>query len=154
MALSSSDVKEIYTWLSVGWPTVLKPGAPDEFVRMKCREIMHDFGTYDIGQIREAVDRCRRNSDKFPTSKAIMNEIKWIQAAEAAKRKAENPDDEGWPMEIIYPDGHEACYGVFNRSQFVNHAKNPEHLQPEEWRRRFMKRRQQIYKRLQEEARA
>ena len=143
MALSSSDVKELYTWLSAGWPTVIRPGAPEEFVRMKCRELLHDFGGYDLETVREAIERCRKYGDKFPTTKAILNEIAWIYK----QREAAKPEDEryGWPMEIVYPDGHEACYGVFTRERFVNHPKNTEHLQPEEWRRRFLKRRQQIY---------
>ena len=147
MALSNKDAAELYTWLSAGWPTVLKPGAPDDFVRAKVRELLHDFGTYDIDMVREAVNRCRECSEKFPTSKAILNEIKCIQQAERAKKRAEDTDGP-WPMLIIYDDGYEACYGQFDRDIFVNHPKNTEHLEPEEWLRRFDKRRDRILERM------
>ena len=150
MALSNQDIREIYTWLSAGWPTVLKPGAPDDFVRAKCRELLHDFGSYDIDTIREAINRCRANSEKFPSTKALINEVKWIQAANR-KQKRLGDDDGLWPMLIIYDDGYEACYGQFYRPEFVNHPKNVEHLEPEEWLRRFNKRRDAIIQRMQRE---
>lgn len=152
MALSNADVREIYTWLSVGWPTVLKPGAPDDFVRMKCREILHDFGKYDRDDVLEGLNRWRKEHDKFPAAKNIINEIEWMRREKAMKARENNPEDAlGWPMEVIYANGSEACYGTFDRAHFVEHPKNTEHLQPEEWRRRFLKRRQQIYEHMRAE---
>ena len=145
MALSRSDVMEIYTWLSASWPTVLKPGAPDDFVRMKHRELMADFGGYDKDEVLEAIKRWREQHDKFPATKNIINEIEWSRRERIARQREADPEAaEGWPMEIVYANGDEACYGVFTREQFVNHPKNPDHLQPEEWKRRFRMRRARI----------
>ena len=151
--MTYSEADELYMWLAASWPLTIRPNATEEFRRVKTEELRQSFAKYSYTEVGEAFYRWKMENEKFPSVKNIINEIEWLRKKNQAQGAA-NPDDYGWPMEIVYADGHEACYGVFNRQQFINHAKNPEHLQPEEWRRRFMKRRQQIYKRQQEEARA
>lgn len=145
MALLHSEAAEIYQWLSAGWPEVLRPGSSDVFVSSKIREILKDFSTYDKDTVLEAINHWRQNNDKFPTSKNIINEIMWQKIQTAAKLREENPEEaDGYPMEIVFSDGREACYGTFNRERFMSHAKNPDHLSPEEWKRRFMKTRARL----------
>lgn len=151
MALSASEAREIYTWLTAGWPNTLKPGASEEFVRAKMRELIKDYARYSKDEVLEGIDRWRANNEKFPTTKNIINEIEWLRSQENARRKSSGEDPDEWPMLIIYDDGYEACYGIFTRAQFVNHPKNSENLEPEEWLRRYGKRRDAIIERMARE---
>ena len=151
--MKHNEAKELVTWLTVSWPVTMKGLTTDEMKAAKVEELLQSFGKYDYELVFAAFDKWKREHEKFPSTHNILNEIAWIEKERNAKKQEKDPED-AWPMEVVYSNGDEACYGVFTREKFVNHAKNTEHLSPEEWRRRFMKRRQQIYKRQQEEARA
>lgn len=145
MALLASEAQEIYTWLSAGWPTVIRPGASAEFVAVKVRELMKDFAGYTKDEVLEGIDRWRQRNEAYPKAKNIINEIEWARRERLSRKRETDPEAaEGWPMEVIYDNGDEACFGVFDRERFVNHPKNSSHLQPEEWRRRFRIRRAEI----------
>lgn len=150
MALSPSEAREIYTWLSASWPTVIKPGAGDEFVRVKLREIAKDFQAYTKDEVLAGIDRWRQNNEKYPSTKNLINEVEWLRRQKAIKRRAAGDSESLWPMLIIDDDGYEACYGQYVREAFVNHPMNIEKLEPEEWLRRFQVRKGKIIEKLRE----
>lgn len=142
--MTHKEAQELVIWMAVSWPATMKGLITDQMRAAKAEELLQTFGKYEYKLVHEAYDRWKRNNDKFPTAHNILNEIAWLQRERAAKRQAETGDEYGWPMEVIYDNGDEACFGVFDRERFVNHPKNPSHLQPEEWRRRFRIRRAEI----------
>ena len=126
---------KLYTWLQASWPTVLKPGLPEDFVTAKVDELQQAFGEYDFGEVLDAFNAYKAKNARFPFSKEIVDLI-----LEARTQKGQTADNSAqlYEMEIIWPDGYEACVGLFTRPDFINHPRNVNHLQPEEWRRRFM----------------
>lgn len=143
--MTYKEAGELVIWLAVSWPNSMKGLTNDQMKTAKTEELLQTFGKYDYKLLMAAFDKWKREHEKYPTAHNILNEIAWMQREQAAKVKAADPDEAlGWPMEIIYADGHEACWGVFSRERFVNHPKNPDHLQPEEWKRRFRMRRARI----------
>ena len=85
--------------------------------------------------------------------KDIINEIKWAQVKERVMGKE---NEEYFEAMRIYPDGTE--YAVehdgrvtWKRADFVQLPFNPEHLQPEEWERRFKVERTRVLRKLREE---
>lgn len=152
--MTHKEAHELVIWLAVSWPNTMKGLVNDQMKAAKTEELLQSFGKYDYRTVIAAFDKWKREHEKFPSVHNILNEIAWLQRERAAHRRSAGEDDYGWPMEIVYASGHEACYGVFSRDQFVNHPKNPDRLQPEEWQRRFMKRRQQIYKQQERSAQA
>lgn len=142
--MTHEEAKGLVIWLTVSWPVTMKSLTTDQMKAAKAEELLQSFGKYEYGLVFAAFDKWKREHEKYPSVHNILNEIAWLQKERAAKRQQEGKDDTGWPMEIVYANGDEACYGVFTREQFVNHLKNPDHLQPEEWKRRFRMRRARI----------
>lgn len=141
-------VEELYLWLTTAWPLVVKPGATEKWKRAKMQELHKTYRDYKDEDVMEAFQKWTEENERFPTTKNIINEIKWA----AEKKHAGGRENEQlWYMDYITSDGTEWTYGSFRRSEFVNHPKNPDHIQPEEWERNYRKVRNQILNRLYEE---
>lgn len=148
--MTQKGAKELYDWLSVAWMLVVKPSATEEWKTKKIRELYQTYREYSDADVLEAFQKWTQENEKFPTTKNIINEIQWLHvqrrgpAADPAKR---------YQVERIYDDGNEylvQCNGKINFTwdEFINLPCNPEHLDPEEWERRFKARRKQVLGRL------
>ena len=143
--MTQQGVLELYEYLGAAWPLVIKPGIDETWKRNKLRELFRTYRSYKDEEVMEAFQKWTEEHEKFPTTKNIINEIQWARRMKNTEGK-ENA--ELWPMDFIKDDGSEWSYGFFKRSDFVNHKMNPDHLQPEEWERRFKIRRKQVLDRL------
>lgn len=143
--MTIQGVNELYQYLGAAWPLVIKPGVDEAWKKAKVRELYTTYSDYRDEEVLAAFQKWTEENEKFPTTKNILNEIKW---ARWLKVGAKQENEIYWPMDIIYDDGNEWTYGSFKREDFVNHPKNPDHLQPEEWERRFNARRRAILAKL------
>lgn len=143
--MTAEGVKMLYTWLTAAWPLVIKPGASEAYQNAKMRELYKTYKEYTDEEVTAAFQKWTEENEKFPTTKNVLNEIKWARKLKAPKGK-ENAIY--WPMDVIYDDGNEWTYGSFKREVFINHPRNPDHLEPEEWERRFKLRRRAIMAKL------
>lgn len=142
--MTNKGVAELYMWLTTAWPLVIRPGADDEWKRAKMRDLARVYFEYTDAEVLEAFQKWTDENEKFPTTKNILTEIRWARL----KRMKRAENEELHPMDIIYPDGNEYSYGFFKRADFVDHPRNPEHLSPEEWERRFNASRNRILRKL------
>lgn len=137
---------ELYLWLTAAWPLVIRPGASETFQRAKQEELYKTFKEYGDEEVRTAFEKWTDENDKFPTTKNIINEIRWAQALKAGRR----PDPTmRYSMDIIMEDGTEYMieYGgkaAFTWDEFINIPRNKDRLDPVEWERRFRARRKRI----------
>ena len=143
--MTQGGVSELYAWLTAAWPLVIKPGASEQFQGAKMRELYKTYYDYRDEEVIAAFQKWTEENEKFPTTKNILNEIRWAKRLKVGGKK-ENTIY--WPMDIIYENGDEWTYGSFKREDFVNHHRNPDHLEPEEWERRFKVRRAAIIQKL------
>ena len=131
--MTQQGVTMLYEYLAAAWPLVIKPGVDEAWKRGKLKELYRTYDNYRDEEVLEAFQKWTDENDRFPTTKNILNEIRWARTIKAGPKENETL----WPMNIIYNDGNEYCYGCFKRVDFINHPRNPEHLDPEEWERRF-----------------
>ena len=143
--MTAEGVKMLYTWLTAAWPLVIKPGASEAYQNAKMRELYKTYKEYSDEEVTAAFQKWTEENEKFPTTKNVLNEIKWARRLKMPKGK-ENAIY--WPMDVIYDDGNEWTYGSFKREAFINHPKNPDGIEPEEWERRYKIRRKAIYEKL------
>ena len=132
--MTQQGVVNLYEYLGAAWPLVIRPGVDDQWKRAKYRELFQTYRPYTDDEVMEAFQKWTGENEKFPTTKNIINEIIWARRIKSTKGKE---NTELWPMDFIKADGSEWTYGSFKRDDFVNHHRNPDHLQPEEWERRF-----------------
>ena len=133
-------------WLMAAWPLVIKPNASESFQIAKIQELFKTYKEYSDEEVAAAFQRWTDEHEKFPTTKNIITEIKWARARKNTKRV--DPEAR-YNMEIIADDGTEYMVvwngkASFTLEEFVNMPRNKEHLDPEEWERRYKIRRKQI----------
>jgi len=133
-------------WLMAAWPLVIKPNASENFQIAKIQELFKTYKEYSDEEVAAAFQRWTDEHEKFPTTKNIITEIKWARARKNTKRV--DPEAR-YNMEIIADDGTEYMVvwngkASFTLEEFVNMPRNKEHLDPEEWERRYRIRRKQI----------
>lgn len=143
--MTKQGASELYMWQMAAWPTVIRPGASESFANAKIKQIYETYKSNTDEEVFAAFEKWAQENEKYPTTKNILNEIQWARRLKMPKNK-ENVIY--WPMDVIYDDGNEWTYGSFKREDFVNHHRNPDHLQPEEWERRFKLRRRAIMAKL------
>lgn len=143
--MTSGGVQELYMQMSVAWPLVIKPGADAEWKRAKLQNMYKSFKEYEDAEVLEAFSKWTAEQEKFPTTKNLISEIEWARKRKWTKNRE---NEELWPMDIITKDGIEWSYGLFKRADFIENPHNPEHLQPEEWERRFNLTRKRIIDKL------
>lgn len=149
--MTGDGVKQLYMWLSTAWPLVIRPGADESWKQAKLRSLYTTYEKYTDKEVSEAFQKWTEENDKYPTTKNILNEIQWARRMKATGGKE---TEQSWPMDFIKDDGAEWTYGFFKRDAFVMHPKNPDHLQPEEWERRYKIRRKQVLDRIYKETRS
>ena len=135
--MTNRGVVELYQYLGAAWPLVVKPGVDEAWKTAKIRELNATYKDYTDMEVMEAFQKWTEENDKFPTTKNIITEIKWAQA-----KKHGGGENELYWQASVWKDGEE--FIMYNsgttqwkRSDFVQQTWNPEHLQPEEWERRF-----------------
>lgn len=144
--MTQKGVQELYMWLMAAWPLVIKPGASESFQKAKMQELFKTYKEYSDEEVRGAFEKWTEENDKFPTTKQILTEIKW---ARARKNTKHTDPTARYNMEIITDDGTEYMVmwngkASFTLEEFMNIPRNKEHLDPEEWERRYKIRRKQI----------
>lgn len=147
--MTTKGVQSLYVWLSTAWPLVVRPGAPDDWKRAKMRELFETYRDYDDGDVLEGFKKWTELNDKFPTTKNILTEIKFAQA----QKIKHIPTGALFSMPIIDEEGNESLvmYNgkvVFTWGEFLAIPRNVNRIDPEEWERRYHKRREAILKRL------
>lgn len=147
--MTKQGVKELYMWLTASWPLVIKPGASEDFQTAKLEELYKTYKAYNDVEVRAAFEKWAEENEKFPTTKNIITEIRF---AKARAGKLVDPQKR-YVMERIYDDGTEYMVShngkaTFTWTEFVNLPCNPDHIDPEEWERRFKARRKAILAKL------
>lgn len=150
--MTSQGVNELYQYLGAAWPTVIRPGVDEAWKVAKIRELYQTYKEWSDAEVMDAFMKWTEENDKYPTTKNIINELKWARVRKSGKRI----DPKAlYTMDRIYEDGSEWMVSVggkaaFTWDEFINLPCNPEHLDPEEWERRYKIRRRQIYENLQQ----
>lgn len=152
--MTRQGVVELYMWLTASWPLVIKPGASEAFQKAKQEELYKTFREYTDGEVRGAFEKWTSENERFPTTKNIITEIRWAQARKSGKRV---DPTQRYQMEIITDDGTEYLVEyngktAFTWDEFVNIPRNKDRLDPEEWARRYSRRRKQILDGLRRQA--
>ena len=136
--MTQNGVNDLYQYLGAAWPLVIKPGVDEAWKRVKMRELFKTYREYDDEEVLEAFQKWTEENEKFPTTKNIITEIKWAQTK---KHVGNRENIELWQAPIWKDKqemliSHDGCI-QWKRDEFVQQPWNPEHLQPEEWERRF-----------------
>lgn len=148
--MTTEGVQQLYMYLSAAWPLTVRPGADEEWKRAKMRELFQTYRNYSDEDVLEAFQKWTDENEKFPTTKNVINELKWLQVQ---KRGPAGDPARRHQMERIYDDGNEyvvSCGGKINFTweEFINLPCNPEHIDPDEWERRFKARRKAVLRKL------
>lgn len=154
--MTQKGAQELYMWLMAAWPLVIKSNASEAFQKAKMQELYRTYQEYTDEEVRAAFDKWTDENEKFPTTKNIINEIRWARARKGGKKV---DPTKLYMMERIADDGTE--YAVmhngkimFTWDEFVNLPSNKDHLDPEEWERRYRARRKTTLDRVYAERRA
>ena len=142
--MTTKGVNDLYMWLCTAWPLVVKPSASDEWKTAKLRQLYSSFKDYSDMQIMTAVQKWTENNNRYPTVKDIINEVEY-----AAFKAREKQGNEVYMMMRVYDDGTEYAVmydgkAAFSWNEFIALPCNKEHLDPDEWERRFKERRRKI----------
>lgn len=135
--MTQQGAVQLYEYLGAAWPLVIKPGVDEQWKRNKIKELFRTYKTYTDQEVLEAFNKWTNENEKFPTTKNIINEIRWLRVRQGGK--TENEELHQAP---IWKNGRERLISKdgkiqWKRVEFVNQIWNPEKLQPEEWERRF-----------------
>ena len=150
--MTRRGVAELYKWLMAAWPLVIKPGASPEFQSAKLEELLSTYADYKDGDVLAAFQKWTAENEKFPTTKNIINEIEWARIRAQGKRTGQV-----YMMDRIDNDGNEfvVSYGgriTFSWNEFIQLPANKDHLDPDEWERRYRIRRKQVLDSLRRKA--
>ncbi len=144
--MTQQGAADMYMWLMAAWPQVIKSNSSEAFQNAKIRELFKTYEGYTDEEVSNAFQKWTDENEKFPTTKNIINEIKWARV-----RKSGKPVDptERYTMEFITDDGTEYMViwngkASFTLEEFVNMPRNKDHLTPDEWERRFRARRKNV----------
>lgn len=140
---------KLYQWLTTAWSLVVRPEAPDSWRKAKIRELYDTYKEYKDDEVLSAFKRWTEKEPKYPTTSDIINEIKWYQV----KSKIKTTEGATYQMPVIFEDGNEYVIEYngkisFTWEEFKNIPRNKEHLDPDEWERRYNIRRKHILGRL------
>lgn len=144
--MTQKGAQELYMWLMAAWPLVIKSNASEAFQKAKMQELYRTYQEYTDEEVRAAFDKWTDENEKFPTTKNIINEIKWGRVRKSGKHV---DPTERFNMEFITDDGTEYMVmwngkASFTLEEFMNMPRNKDHLTPDEWERRFRARRKKI----------
>ena len=144
--MTQQGVMDLYMYMMAQWPTQVKTWTSETFQKAKTQELYKTYREYTDAEVLTAFQKWAENEDKYPTTKQILTEIKW---ARARKNTKHTDPTARYNMEIITDDGTEYMVvwngkASFTLEEFMNIPRNKEHLDPEEWERRYKIRRKQI----------
>lgn len=136
-------------YLSTAWPLVVRPGADEAWKRAKMNELFRTYRDHEDMEVIEAFQKWTREQEKFPTTKNIINEIEWAHV----KNRRTVDGKVTFQMERIRDDGTEFVVMHngkvnFTWTEFLQVPCNTQHLDPEEWDRRYKARRKHILRQL------
>ena len=152
--MTATEASSLYMWMMATWPTVIKPGASEQFQNAKIQELIRTYRNYDTELVLEAYEKWARENDKYPTTKQILNEVKWLKMR---NRVGDRENEATYMLEMIDSHGNESVYEhdgkiAFIRAEFVDLPANPDHLQPEEWEKRYQAVRRRVLKKVYAES--
>lgn len=144
--MTKDGVQQLYMYLGAAWPQVIRPGVDEAWKRAKLQELYQTFREYKDDEVQAAFMVWTEANDKWPTTKNIITEIKLIRAERAGIAPEAG---KLYQMQVIFDDGNEYAVMVdgkinFTWDEFINIPRNTEHLTPDEWDRRYQKRRSQV----------
>lgn len=150
--MTQQGVVELYQYLGAAWPLVVKPGVDEAWKRAKLNELFKTYREYDNKEVLEAFQKWTEENDKFPTTKNVINEIKWARELHGVGNRE---NEELWQAPRWY-NGAEVLIMhdgkvQWKRSEFIQQPWNPERLQPEEWEKRFKATRKRWLQKQKEE---
>ena len=139
--MTQQGVKDLYMWQMATWPSVIRVNASEAFTAAKIKELAVTYQYYKDQEVFDAFSQWADDNKTYPSTAEIKHLIKYN------KIKAQGLENEKyWPMCFIDKEGHEYCWGLFTRADFISNKHNPSRLQPEEWERRFKATRRHWYK--------
>ena len=146
--MTRQGINDVYMFMVASWPLQYKTWTSDTFQAAKFKQMAETFKDYKDEEVMNAFQKWAEENDNFPSTRQIINEIKWARTLRPGHFIDPNSLH---MMEVIAPDGTEyvvekdgTC--LFNAQEFMNLARNKDHLDPEEWERRFKDRRRRILK--------
>lgn len=142
--MTKKGVKELYTWLTASWPLVIRPGASETFQAAKLAELYATFKDYQDDQVTAAFREWTLEHETFPSTKNILDIIAW-----STPKRPQQDTGRRYMMERIDAEGNEGVVSsggkiMFTWEEFRELPANTEHLDPEEWARRYRIRRKQV----------
>lgn len=144
--MTQKGAADMYMWLMAAWPQVIKSNSSEAFQNAKIRELYKTYEDYTDEEVSSAFQKWTDENEKFPTTKNIINEIKWARVRKSGQRV---DPAERYTMECISDDGTEYMVmwngkASFTLEEFINMPRNKDHLTPDEWERRYKARRKKI----------
>lgn len=148
--MTAKGIEDLYMWLSVSWPLIVKPNVDDAWRDAYIRNLSKTYKKYTDKEVIGAFQKWAENNEKYPTTKDILNILEWGRIKD--KVKANSP--ETYQMNIITDEGIEYVVQYngkinFTWNEFLDIPRNKDRLDPDEWERRFRDRRRRILSRLQ-----
>lgn len=143
--MTSKGINDLYLWLSVSWPLIVKPNADEEWRDAYIRNLSKTYKKYTDKEVMTAFQRWAEDNEKYPTTKDILNILEWGRVKD--KVKAASP--ETYQMNVIMDDGTEYVIEHdgkinFTWNEFLDLPRNKDRLDPDEWERRFRIRRKRV----------
>lgn len=150
--MTTEGVKELYVRLQISWPTTYKQNVSDEWKRSAYKTYFGSFREFTDHEVLEALLKWTAENEKAPSIKALINEAKWLRLQKLGKKADPKTT---YQMEWIRDDGTEVLImhnGKINFTweEFLNVPRNKNHLDPEEWERRYKLRRAAVLRKCRE----
>ena len=144
--MTKQGINEVYMFMMASWPAQYKTWTNETFQAAKFKQMHDAFKDYTDAEVMAAVQKWAAENDNFPSTRQLLNEIKWSKAVRPGKFV--DPSTL-YMMDVIGPDGTEYVVEkdgkcLFTVEEFINIKRNKEHLDPEDWERRFKERRRRI----------
>lgn len=150
--MTTNGVKELQARLMIAWPMTYKQNVSEEFNRVTLKTYYDSFRDCTDAEVLEGLQRWTENNEKAPTIKSLINEAKWLRLQKLGKKADPKTT---YQMEWIRDDGTEVVImhnGKINFTwdEFMNVPRNKDHLDPEEWERRYKLRRAAVLRKCRE----
>lgn len=144
--MTTAGVKELQARLMIAWPTTYRQNASEEFNRSALKTYYDSFREYTDAEILEGLQKWTEENEKAPTIKALINEAQWLRLKKLGKKADPKA---AYQMEVIADDGTEFVVMsggkiAFTWEEFLRIPRNRDHLDPEEWARRYRIRRAKV----------
>ena len=144
--MTKQGINEVYMFMMATWPLQYKTWSNETFQAAKLKQMHDTYKDYKDEEVMSAFQKWAEENDNFPSTRQILNELKWKRAVRPGKFV--DPSTL-YMMDVIGPDGTEYVVEkdgkcTFTLEEFINIKRNKDHLDPEEWERRFKERRRRI----------